>query len=367
MKKLWLFSALLAAGLIGSQFIADRTEEWIKIGTMFCMSFIMIQVGYELELDKSKPKEYVWDFFIAVTAASLPWIFCTLYFVWVMEMHSWQDALLLARFASPTSAGILLSMLIAAGLATTWVFRKVRLIAVFDDIDTILMMVPIKIIVFGMKWQFGVILFLVILLLSLSWRYLHQWRLPVTYPWIMLYSVIITIICEIIYVSSKLVDDVVPVNLEVLLPAFALGCLLARPKDHQNVSKKHREQLISDSIIAIFMVLAGLSMPVLPLRGLNLSVLAFHVLLITFLCNLGKMFPLFCYRDQASFRERLALSIGLFPRGEAATRKLVLSVGYGIGGFALTVSAWSIALNLILTGVFIILIKKLIGEKKKAF
>jgi hypothetical protein len=32
--------------------------------------------------------------------------------------------------------------------------------------------------------------------------------------------------------------------------------------------------------------------------------------------NLGKMFPLLVYRQEASWRERLAISIGMWPRGE---------------------------------------------------
>ena len=57
--------------------------------------------------------------------------------------NSWTEALLAGRFAAPTSAGILFSMLAAAGLSGTWVFRKARVLAIFDDLDTVLLMIPL--------------------------------------------------------------------------------------------------------------------------------------------------------------------------------------------------------------------------------
>lgn len=67
------------------------------------------------------------------------------------------------------------------------------------------------------------------------------------------------------------------------------------------------------------------------------------------------------YRKEATIRERLALSIAMFPRGEVGAGVLVVSMGYGLGGIPLTVTVLSLALNLLLTGVFIIAVKKLIG------
>ena len=49
-----------------------------------------------------------------------------------------------------------------------------------------------------------------------------------------------------------------------------------------------------------------------------------HVLALTVLSNLGKMFPAFCYRREAHWRERLALAIGMWPRGEVGAGVLVL-------------------------------------------
>jgi len=372
MTKILLYSLLLVFGLISSQFLGGFGEEWIQLGTMFCLSFIMIHVGYEFEIDKSKPKQYGWDYLVAATASLFPWLLCAGYFIWVLDMNSWKEAFLLAKFSATTSVGVLFSMLAAAGLSATWVFRKTRVLAILDDLNTILMMIPVKIFMTGMKWELGVILFMIMVLLWIAWRYLHMWRLPLTWPWVMLYAGLITGLCEVIYLTSKVINDVVPVHIEVLLPAFVLGCMLARPAGHnphiddsraghQEGPEESDEQRVSAIVAACFMVLVGLSMPQIPHDTIDWVVIASHVVFVTILSNLGKMFPFFCYRKEATIRERLALSIAMFPRGEVGAGVLVVSMSYGLGGIALTVAVLSLALNLLLTGVFIIAVKKLIG------
>lgn len=116
------------------------------------------------------------------------------------------------------------------------------------------------------------------------------------------------------------------------------------------------------------MVLVGLSMP--PIRAAGdtdfpgWGIIGVHVTAITILSNLGKMFPAFCYRGDASFRERLALSIGMFPRGEVGAGVLVIALSYGLGGPTLTVAVLSLALNLLLTGAFIVAVKRLIAPSR---
>jgi hypothetical protein len=334
----------------------------------------MIHVGYEFEIDKSQPKQYIWDYIVAGTAATFPWLFCAGYFVWVIGMDSWKDALLVARFSSPTSAGVLFSMLAAAGLSITWVFRKARILAIFDDLDTILLMIPLKVMMVGMKWQLVIIMVIIFVQLWLAWRYLHAWQLPIRWPWIMLYAGLITGVSEALYLISKQINDVVPVHLEVLLPAFVLGCLLKRPNGHDphidDAREGHlegledpREQRVATIVTAIFMVLVGLSMPVIIIEDGKWGALLGHVILITILSNLGKMFPLICYTEEATVRERLALSISMFPRGEVGAGILVISMNYGLIGTPITVATLSLALNLLLTGVFIAIVKKLLEKK----
>jgi thiol:disulfide interchange protein len=51
----------------------------------------------------------------------------------------------------------------------------------------------------------------------------------------------------------------------------------------------------------------------------------------------------------------------MWPRGEVGAGVLILSLGYGIGGPLIVVAALSLALNLVLTGAFIAIVKKLFG------
>ena len=390
MKKVLVYSILLVLGLAGSQYIdlvgsAEETVRFlIRVLTMWLLGFIMIHVGYEFEIDKSRPKSYAVDYGVAATAAGFPWIFCALYFVIIMgppggfsSFDVWKDSLLASRFAAPTSAGVLFSMLAAAGLSATWYFRKTRVLAIFDDLDTVLLMIPLKALIVGLRWQLGVIIAIMAVQLWLAWKYLHRFKIPITWPWVLGYAGAITVISEIIYKASKLVDDVVPIHIEVLLPAFVLGCLMARPsghdphtddtrEGHQEGPESASEQKVASWISGGFMVLVGLSMPAISLGGLSgpgmpAGELATHVLIVTLLANLGKMFPLFVYRKEATWRERLAIGIGMWPRGEVGAGVIVISLAYGIGGDIVTVAALSLALNLLLTGVFILIVKRLLA------
>jgi Kef-type K+ transport system membrane component KefB len=95
--------------------------------------------------------------------------------------------------------------------------------------------------------------------------------------------------------------------------------------------------------------------------------MAGHVLALTLLANLGKMVPALCYQREASWRERLALAIGMWPRGEVGAGVLIVSLGYGLGGPMITAAMLVLALNLVLTGAFILLVKWLVaGESTQA-
>ena len=238
MRNVLLFSMLLLGGLVLSQVLPgvlgeanEAAATAIRLLTMVCLSFIMIHVGYEFDIERGRLASYAVDYGVAATAAAFPWIFCALYFIIVMSppdawssFDAWRDALLASRFAAPTSAGILFSMLAAAGLSATWLFRKARVLAIFDDLDTVLLMIPLKMMIVGARWQLAVIVLVMALLLWIGWRWLHRMRLPVTWPWVLSYATVITVVSELIYRSSKLIDDIVPIHIEVLLPAFVLGC-----------------------------------------------------------------------------------------------------------------------------------------------
>jgi Kef-type K+ transport system membrane component KefB len=392
----------------------------------------MIRVGYEFDIDKSNLRRYGWDYLIAFTAASFPWVFVTLYFIFVLlppevwgNLATWKETLLAGRFAAPTSAGVLFSMLTAAGLSTTWLFRKARILAIFDDVDTVLLMIPLKILMVGFAWQLGVSVVVMVIMMTTAYVFLHKVRIPVTWPWVIVYSLVITAISEVVYTGSIFIDDSVPIHIEVLLPAFVLGCIMAYPKQsiHNKTMtshpfvKEHRghkgidyqgERQVGFAVAAIFMTMVGLSMPLIligeaAVQGgaiaekyeptlhaggalaaeaaaaeigafqqigritagqppMTWGFIALHVLIVTIISNLGKMFPAMCYRKEAHWRERLALAIGMWPRGEVGAGVLVISLSYGIGGPIVTIAMLSLAFNLLMIGLFIYAVKRLIAK-----
>jgi len=434
MRKVLVYSLLLFAGLALSQILPTLLGEGhdvlataVRVLTMTVLAFIMIHVGFEFHIDKDRLGSYGWDYFVAFTAASFPWILVTAYFTFVMlppefwgQAQAWKETLLAGRFAAPTSAGVLFSMLAAAGLGATWLFRKARILAIFDDLDTVLLMIPLKMLMVGLAWQLGLIVVIMAALLLVAYVWLHKLRMPVSWGWVLLYAAVIVAGSELIYAGSKIVDPSVPIHIEVLLPAFVLGCL-ARPlrksgsgaESLEDVEKALHETLerpgekrASTVISAAFMILVGMSMPAI-LGGADLEhpapskasmyaaapaaavddptlhggkeadgyeatvtgsqpsmgwgMIALHVFLLTLLSNLGKMFPAFCYRKEAHWRHRLAVAVGMWPRGEVGAGVLVLSLSYGIGGPIVTVAMLSLALNLSLTGLFILWVRRLIA------
>jgi hypothetical protein len=251
--------------------------------------------------------------------------------------------LLTGRFAAPTSASILFSMLVAAGLSSTWPFRKARILATFDDLDTVLLMIPLKMMIVGMRWQLDIVVLVMGALLWLTWKYLHRLRVPVAWQWMLGYAVAIAAVFETIYMFSQYIDGAVPIHIEVSLPAFVLGCLLARPElpchpshsadtDH-HVLGSPTKQRVDTVVTAISMILVGLLILRIQIgSGSELVELLTHTFWLIVLSHLGKMFPLFCYRDEAGRRDRLALCTGMWPRREAGAGLLIVSLSYGIGG-----------------------------------
>lgn len=390
MRKVILFSALLVLGLAASQAAPSLAPNaWlalhapIEILTLLALACIMIRVGSEFEIDRANLRQYGWDYLVAATAATFPWIFCCLYFVFVMlppdaraDSAVWRESLLASRFAAPTSAGVLFSMLIAAGLAATWLFRKARILAIFDDLDTVLLMIPLQIALVGLRWQLAVVVLVMGACLVLGWRGMKRLDWSLRWPALLGYAAALVAVTEGLYHLSRTVDPRVPVHVEILLPAFVLGMMIkVRHEDHHRPADQRADTIIS----AAFMVLVGLCMPQFvgngqpaapadqPLTALadatpdmGWGEIALHTLAITLLSNLGKMFPALCYRSQASIHERLALAIGMWPRGEVGAGVLVLALSYGISGPIVVVAMLSLALNLLLTGAFIALIKALL-------
>lgn len=385
MKKVLSFSVFLLVGLAVSQvlpFIAGDATRSVKVVTdiflYICLAFIMINVGREFEIDKSRWKSYALDYFVAMVAAAMPWLLIALYYIFVLFPSTrwgsgdlWKETLLISRFAAPTSAGILFTMLAALKLKSSWMYKKIQVLAIFDDLDTILLMIPLQVFMIGMKWQMAVILTVVIFLLVFGWKQMGRYGMRQDWKAILGYSVIVIVFTQGIYhVSEYFLGPHEGIHIEVLLPAFVLGMVM-KP---QHIESKTEEK-VSTAISYFFMFLVGVSMPqfigldmnsqptnpdsvTASLPMMSWGMIAVHVVVVSLLSNIGKLMPLAFYRDR-KFSERLALSIGMFTRGEVGAGVIFIAISYNLGGPLLLISVLTIVLNLILTGGFVMLVKKL--------
>ena len=385
MKKVLSFSVFLLVGLAVSQvlpFIAGDATHSVKVVTdiflYICLAFIMINVGREFEIDKSRWKSYALDYFVAMVAAAMPWLLIALYYIFVLFPSTqwgsgdlWKETLLISRFAAPTSAGILFTMLAALRLKSSWMYKKIQVLAIFDDLDTILLMIPLQVFMIGMKWQMAVILTVVIFLLIFGWKQMGRYGMRQDWKAILGYSVIVIVFTQGIYhVSEYFLGPHEGIHIEVLLPAFVLGMVM-KP---QHIESRTEEK-VSTAISYFFMFLVGVSMPqfigldmnsqpanpdsvTASLPMMSWGMIAVHVVVVSLLSNIGKLMPLAFYRDR-KFSERLALSIGMFTRGEVGAGVIFIAISYNLGGPLLLISVLTIVLNLILTGGFVMLVKKL--------
>ena len=383
MKKVLSFSAMLMLGLLLSQWLPGAlTEEnyetarhGIEILLGVCLAFIMINVGREFEVDKSNVKSYAKDYLVAMLAAAMPWILIALYYIFVLMPPAWwsngdvwKESLLLSRFAAPTSAGILFAMLAAIGLHKSWIYKKIQVLAIFDDLDTILLMIPLQIAMIGMQWQMGVILIVVVVLLWIGWKKMSSYSLRNDWKSLLLYSALVYGATYAVYILTKyFFGEEGSVHIEVLLPAFVLGMVMK----HEMGSSKSDERA-STVISLLFMLLVGMSMPLIRMEGataqdhsiiaslpmLSWESIALHVIMVSLLSNIGKLTPMLFYRDR-SLKERFALSVGMFTRGEVGAGVIFIALGYNIGGPILLISVLTLVFNLILTGGFVLIVKRL--------
>lgn len=385
MKKVLTFSLLLVLGLVASQLLPGLLGSdyaVFKAGSdtllYVCLAFIMIHVGREFEIEKSEWRSYLGDYFIAMATAAMPWILISLYYMFVLlpsaywgDAEAWKENLLLSRFAAPTSAGILFTMLAALHLKSSWMYRKIQVLAIFDDLDTILLMIPLQIAMVGLRWQMLAVVTVVTLLLVVGWRKLGCYDLRQDWKAVLVYAVAVYALTQGLHaVTAAMFGESGGIHIEVLLPAFVLGMTMRhRPADSAADARA------ASAVSFLFMFLVGVSMPLfvgvqhseasagtLSVTGsqpmLPWGTIAVHVLIVSLLSNLGKLFPVFFYRDR-KLSERLALSIGMFTRGEVGAGVIFIALGYNLGGPVLIVSVLTIVLNLILTGGFVMLVKRL--------
>ncbi len=355
----FIFSLLLIGGMLSGQFL--DLSHWhgiISFITSLCLSYIMIEVGIEFSVEKRTFSSYGLDTLIATGAALFPALLWIGYFLLIIHTH-WQAALLAGLSSAPTSAGVLFAMMSAAGLGATWVFQKARILAVLDDLVAVLLLTPLEIVIHGFEWKSLLSLVLVGFFIFSAFRWQNGLKLPLNRTLFVFYSFALT---AIIFIFSKLTH----IHLEVLIPAFAFGCVLRLSPDWHGEAEGVSKGLSMDTIIkGLFMFMVGLSLPKIETGSVSWGVTAGHIIILTVLANLGKFFLVFCYKKEASLKERMALGVAMFPRGEVGAAVLLIGVGYGLSGFSNTLAILSLALNLVLTGAFIWIVIKLLRKAER--
>jgi len=278
-------------------------------------------------------------------------------------------------------------------------------------------------------------------LLAIMYRYLHRIDLPATWYWIVVYAAALTTFVEMVhFVTTDTNIDVEDIadtmHLEILLPAFTIGCVVKYPHGKPVITtlgssgnkaaaslpdrpganrkvlarqstlskiKNMKQEQFKFGVSAVFMVLVGLSMPSLfndsakagagahralqvaadlagsatgsasgsasgsatgaaPSAPMPAGSLVLHVVICSVLMNVGKMFPAFCYREEANFRTRLALAIGMMPRGEVCAGIIVNAILNGwVTGASITIAVFCLAINMTCVSGFIFAVKTLSG------
>lgn len=349
-----VFCILLISGIVAGQAIdLGAFSHALHAITSVCLAFIMIEVGLEFTSEKRSITSYGFDAFVASSAAILPALLWFLYFVVVFDTPI-KPALVSGLSCAPTSAGVLFSMLMAAGLSLTWVYQKARTLAVLDDLVTILLLTPLQLIITGFNLGSIIVVGLILFFLFASFRWQNTLKFSTDEKSIFLYAIILTGLIAVVKTSMH-------IHLEVLVPAFMLGCMI-KATTHEKPSKETNRPWLGSVIKGAFMFLVGLSFPKVQLANMPIATTFWHVFVLTVLSNLGKCFSLFCYRKDATVKERLALSIAMFPRGEVGAAVLLIGLGFGYGGYVTSLALLSLAFNLILTGAFIWCVIQLIKK-----
>ena len=392
MKKVLSFSLMLMVGLLLSQLLPkfldagsyEELRHMVEVTLGICLAFIMINVGREFEIDKRNVRGYAKDYLVAMFAAAMPWLLIAIYYIFAIlpssmwsDGEAWKETLLLSRFAAPTSAGILFSMLAAMKLQRSWIYQKAQTLAIFDDLDTIILMVPLQVAMIGeLNWQMVAMLIVIFGMFFIGWRYMSRFEMPQTWYAVFTYAVLVYGFTYLVYtITHHFFGDKGAIHIEVLLPAFIFGMIIK----NRHVGGKTEEN-VSALISVAFMLLVGMSMPLIDFGGadsaaasdsliasipsMSASTIALHVLVVTLLSNIGKLAPMCFYRDR-SLTERFALSVGMFARGEVGAGVIFIALGYNIGGPILLISILTLVLNLILTIGFVYLVKHLALKAEK--
>jgi len=163
-----------------------------------------------------------------------------------------SQGLLLSVFSAPTSAGMLISMMEAADLKNTWLFKKASMLAILDDIDALVFIAFMRILAIGSGYDlrhFGPVI-VTVGLLTIAWFNMHKFVIPHSWPWVLLYAILIgTGLWLWEGLTREYKDCTYIFVIAVLIPSFTLGCITYDPKMETSQSYKHIEIELTEEFI----------------------------------------------------------------------------------------------------------------------
>jgi len=378
----------------------DEIGFYLRLPAGIALSYIIVHVGLDFEIVRWRLPTYALDYFVATTAAVIPLFMIFGYLKYVVGSHSlppmWfveqplgvSQGLLLSVFSAPTSAGMLISMMEAADLKATWLFKKASMLAILDDIDSLVFIAFMRILAIGSGYDlrhFGPVI-VTVGLLTIAWFNMHKFVIPHSWPWVLMYAFIIgTALWLLEGLTREYPNCTYIFVIAVLIPSFTLGCITYDPKMETSQSYKHIEIELTEEFIerqeyidshapcmetfmgCAFMFFVGLSMPGLTaLHGMTVTAVIFHVTAINLLMLLGKLVICLFYASETNKTDRYALGLAMCPRGEIGASVIIITIqtlSGRINAAYLGIVVLSVIMNLVLSCGLIVYVKKLASTK----
>lgn len=118
-------------------------------------------------------------------------------------------------------------------------------------------MIPLQILMIGLKWQMLAIVGVVAALLAAGWRWQARWNVRQDWKRILGLSAVVCTLTQALYiVTARWYGPENSIHIEVLLPAFVIGMLMK----HKEIDTP-TERRTATGISFLFMLLVGMSMP----------------------------------------------------------------------------------------------------------
>ncbi len=107
-------------------------------------------------------------------------------------------------------------MLAALSLKQSWIYKKIQVLAIFDDLDTILLMIPLQILMIGLRWQMFAIIAIVVVLLAAGWRWQARWNVRQDWKTILGLAVVVCALTQLVHiVTARLYGPENSIHIEV--------------------------------------------------------------------------------------------------------------------------------------------------------